>query len=163
MSELDAGYDVAELVAEDLEAVYDVVDPSPLELVAVLERLGYTVRAVDVGFEQHGLEHGSELELEQRYRVSGLTFERALIGESELAAVVRSHADRVAAAAALEAEAANEDTLRSRIDSSLGTLANAWQAWPTLSPAQKDGAMRLTVRVTLALARLEQRRLESTD
>lgn len=61
----------------------------------------------------------------------------------------------------LEAQAANEATLRGRADAAIANLEAAWNGWGSLTAAQKDAALKLTVRVTIALARLVLRRLDA--
>lgn len=83
---------------------------------------------------------------------------RVALTAAELAdrgAVEADAAPRVAAAA-------NETTLRDRADAALDTLENAWGSWGTLTAAQKDAALKLNVRVTIALARLVLRKLDKT-
>lgn len=75
-------------------------------------------------------------------------------------------ADQDAAAAVATAQAAldvNDATLRDRVDQALTQLATAHTNWGTLTAAQKDAALKLNVRVTLALARLQLRKLDGTD
>lgn len=60
-----------------------------------------------------------------------------------------------------EPASANEVTLRDRAEQAITTLENAHAGWASLTAAQKDGALRLTVRVVVALARLVLRRLDS--
>jgi hypothetical protein len=55
----------------------------------------------------------------------------------------------------------NEGTLRTRVDQAVTNLENAWTNWDTLTPAQKDAAQKLCVRVTAGLARLQLRKLDS--
>lgn len=57
--------------------------------------------------------------------------------------------------------AANEDTLRSRAESALATLEQAVANWDSLTAAQKDGALKLTVKATAGLIRLALRRFDS--
>ena len=85
-----------------------------------------------------------------------------LTPEEEAQAVVDA-----AAAAGTAAEqavfSANDRTLRDRVEQGLSALAAAHANWGALTAVQKDTALRLNVRVTLALARLQLRRLDSTD
>lgn len=72
-----------------------------------------------------------------------------------------------AAAAVIAADVALQDTnaatLRDRIQQAITTLTNAHTNWGTLTAAQKDSALKLNVRVTVALARLHLRKLDATD
>lgn len=61
------------------------------------------------------------------------------------------------AASAIE----NERALRDRADTALQNLEAAWAGWAGLTAAQKDAALKLTVRVTISIARLVLRRLDS--
>lgn len=63
-------------------------------------------------------------------------------------------------AAELTAEK-NETTLRDRADQSIATLEQAWTGWGALTAAQKDAALKLTVRVVITLARLTLRKLDT--
>lgn len=70
--------------------------------------------------------------------------------------------------AAVQQEAAdlidgNDQLLRDRVDQALENLGAAHANWATLTAPQKDAALRLNVRVTLALARLQLRKLDETD
>ena len=82
-------------------------------------------------------------------------------------AVVAAHdpapyaASRQAAAQAAQTATANEGTLRGRVDQAVANLEDAWTNWATLSAAQKDPALRLSVRVAAGLARLQLRKLDS--
>lgn len=49
--------------------------------------------------------------------------------------------------------------LYSNVDQAVDTLESAWDSWATLSAAQKDAALKLTVRVVTRLARLTLGRL----
>lgn len=55
----------------------------------------------------------------------------------------------------------NESTLRDRVEQALGNLQAAWDGWAGLTPAQKDAALKLQVRVTIALVRLVLRKLDA--
>jgi hypothetical protein len=88
--------------------------------------------------------------------------------EQQIAAIIDAH-DLVFKAAnrktvtwtELAAADANETTLRSRADAALANLETAYENWPTLTQAQKDAALRLTVRVSAALVRLQLRKLDN--
>lgn len=74
-------------------------------------------------------------------------------------------ADRAAgraAAAATATDDANELTLRGRLASLLDTALAQERDWLTLTTAQKlDGALRTSLRMNIALARLLLRRLDN--
>jgi hypothetical protein len=55
----------------------------------------------------------------------------------------------------------NADTLAVRIDQAVANLELAYDNWATLTQNQKDQALRLSVRVAAALARLQLRKLDS--
>lgn len=86
----------------------------------------------------------------------------AVTNASVVSAVVAAH-NAATAGAARDARVANEQTLRDRVEGALVSLNAAWTNWATLTAAQKDGALRLNVRVTVALSRLQLRRLEGTE
>lgn len=106
-------------------------------------------------------------------RVEGFGVATELLTAEEVAAFTAAHPERIrqwqtgeplnveerAAAAAI---AANEAALRDRADVALVNLQAAWDGWAGLTAAQKDAALKLNVRVTIALARLLLRRLDST-
>lgn len=85
------------------------------------------------------------------------------VQESTVAAVVAAHDPTTPGPAeATEIQhASNEATLRTRVLDAINTLEQAHANWPTLSAAQKDAALRLNVRVTAALARIQFRQLDS--
>lgn len=75
------------------------------------------------------------------------------------------NADRDAIEAAASAERVAEEnatTLRDRAEQALENLEGAWAGWANLTAAQKDAALKLNVRVTVALARLVLRKLDKT-
>lgn len=75
-------------------------------------------------------------------------------------------AERAAAAAQLEladATATTEIQIRQRLETALEKLEQAGAGWAELTPAQKDTAMRLTVRATAKLVRLQLRRLDAIE
>lgn len=51
-----------------------------------------------------------------------------------------------------ELDAAREQ-MQDRLAQSVDTMQAAWSNWDTLTAAQKDNAMRLTLRVAMTLAR----------
>lgn len=55
----------------------------------------------------------------------------------------------------------NADTLSDMINQAVTNLEQAWANWDTLTPAQKDQAVRLNLRVTAGLARLQLRKLDT--
>jgi hypothetical protein len=55
-----------------------------------------------------------------------------------------------------------EATLRDRADAAIGNLQAAYDGWSGLTAAQKDAALKLTVRATIALIRLQLRKLDAT-
>jgi hypothetical protein len=57
---------------------------------------------------------------------------------------------------------ANAETLREQADQAISTLEAAASGWSSLSASQKDGALKLSVRVVAKLARLVLGRLESS-
>lgn len=58
-------------------------------------------------------------------------------------------------------EVINADTLRDKADQAITLLENADANWASLTAAQKDAAMRLSVRVVAKLARMAVNRLEA--
>lgn len=58
-------------------------------------------------------------------------------------------------------EAVNEASLHTKVKAAIADLEAAAQAWPSLTNAQKDAALRLNVRVTARLARLAVRQLDA--
>lgn len=66
-----------------------------------------------------------------------------------------------AAKAERESEQTNETALRDRADQAVGTLENAVAGWANLTAAQKDGAIKLAIRVVIALARLRLAKFDS--
>lgn len=85
------------------------------------------------------------------------------IDEPAVAAVVAAHDPTTPGPSEVlrQQTEANEQTLRERADQAVGTLQNAWDNWGSLTNAQKDAALKLTVRVVIALARLTLRKLDS--
>lgn len=58
-------------------------------------------------------------------------------------------------------EQVNETSLRTKVRNAIGNLETADASWGSLTAAQKDAALRLSVRVTAKLARLAVVRLEA--
>lgn len=83
---------------------------------------------------------------------------------AEVDAVVAAHDPSTPDATEVgeDAAAANAATLRERADQAVAALEQAYAAWPNLTAAQRMDAARLNVRVTVALARLQLRKLDST-
>jgi hypothetical protein len=63
--------------------------------------------------------------------------------------------------ATLEAERATVATLQDRATTAIATLENGWTNWATLTAAQKDATLKLSVRVVATLARLVLRKLDN--
>lgn len=83
-------------------------------------------------------------------------------GEPDVAGYGLVDQQAVAAlAATLAAETDVEGKLRTTASDAIATLAQAHANWASLTAAQKDAALRLNVRVTVALARLTVGRLDS--
>lgn len=51
-------------------------------------------------------------------------------------------------------EEVTRDEFRTQTDQAIDTLESAWTNWATLTAAQKDATLKLTVRVVTRLARL---------
>lgn len=79
-----------------------------------------------------------------------------------VAAVVEAHDPRVAAAERT-ALTANAAAIHDRIEKALDGLEAAGRDWGTLSPAQKDAALMLSVRMSARLARLALRRYDAPE
>ncbi len=62
----------------------------------------------------------------------------------------------------LAVQDANELALRDRAATAIENLEAAWAGWSGLTVAQKDAAAKLSLRVTIALARLTLRRFDKT-
>lgn len=82
----------------------------------------------------------------------------AAVAAHDAAALDKAAADELAQH---EAELDVETTLRTRAADAIATLEQAHAGWGALTAAQKDAALKLTVRVTISLARLALRRLDS--
>lgn len=78
----------------------------------------------------------------------------------ELADLAAPRAELTAIADTRTATEGTAETLRTRAVEAIETLENAWAGWANLTAAQKDAALKLNVRVTIALARLVLRRLD---
>jgi len=57
---------------------------------------------------------------------------------------------------------ARRQAMFAKLDNARDALENAWQSWDSLTAAQKDSAMKLSVRVVCGLSRLARHRYEST-
>lgn len=144
-----------------------VVDVSAQIAVALFREADEWRARGDLVNEQKALDAArAQLELaglDAREAAEARAEERVALTASEVAAC---EADAEAAAQTAQtaaAASANESTLRDRVAAALATLTAAQENWATLTAAQKDGALRLTVRVTAALARLQLRQLDETD
>jgi hypothetical protein len=84
---------------------------------------------------------------------------RVAFTSEEVADREELEAESATAQATREGEITSETTLRDRAETSIATLEQAYAGWATLTAAQKDAALRLTVRVAATLARLVLRRL----
>lgn len=93
--------------------------------------------------------------------LDGETIEHELT-PAEVAAIQADRDAAIATLAAATAEEGNATTLRDRAVAALANLEAAWDGWGALTAAQKDAALKLNVRVTIAIARLVLRRLDKT-
>lgn len=83
------------------------------------------------------------------------------ISEPQIQAVLAAHDPTTPSAAEIATATANanEQTLRDRADQAVATLESAYANWTTLTAVQKDQALRLQMRATSTLLRLQLRKL----
>lgn len=81
--------------------------------------------------------------------------------EQEQAQYAADQAEGAKVAQAAAAAEQNAATMTDRTANAIGTLEDAAASWGTLTAAQKDAAMKLTVQVVVRLARLVLHRLDT--
>ena len=153
MSELAAGYDVAELSGAGTAAVYDVASP---DVIAALEQLGYSVTAFE-----HGL-HEAGTPPRVSYRVSGFGLERERTAPLELETLLETHSSRVELLELVDVRNEHELALREQLEQGLEQIEQqlAIVTSANVTAAQLRAAVAFTLRALRALARLELRELD---